>query len=54
MEIEDNPYIMQLEDVNSIPAFKIYKNGSTIKEISGENFESLESSVKMISCTPYN
>ncbi|KAL1821961.1 hypothetical protein ACET3Z_016830 [Daucus carota] len=54
VEIEDNPYIMQLEDVNSVPAFKIYKNGSTIKEISGENFESLESSVKMISCTPYN
>ncbi|KAK1405672.1 DnaJ isogeny subfamily C member 7 [Heracleum sosnowskyi] len=54
VEVEDNPYIMQLEDVNSVPAFKIYKNGSTIKEISGENFESLESSVKMISCTPYN
>lgn len=49
VEIEDNPYILQLEDVNSVPAFKIYKNGSTIKEISGDNCQLLESSVKMIS-----
>lgn len=54
VEIEDNPYILQLEDVNSVPAFKIYKNGSTIKEISGDNCELLESAVKMISSTPFN
>lgn len=54
VEIEDNPYILQLEDVNSVPAFKIYKNGSTIKEISGDNCELLESAVKMISSTPSN
>ncbi|RDX68761.1 TPR repeat-containing thioredoxin TTL1, partial [Mucuna pruriens] len=37
VEIEDHPYLAKSEGVNSIPAFKIYKNGSRVKEIPGNN-----------------
>ncbi|KAL5128680.1 TPR repeat-containing thioredoxin TTL1 [Glycine soja] len=49
VEIEDHPYLAKSESVSSIPAFKIYKNGSSVKEISGNNHELLERSVKLYS-----
>ncbi|XP_058787709.1 inactive TPR repeat-containing thioredoxin TTL3-like [Vicia villosa] len=49
VEIEDHPYLTKSEGVNTIPAFKIYKNGSRVKEISGNDHELLERSVKLYS-----
>ncbi|XP_061345954.1 TPR repeat-containing thioredoxin TTL1-like [Gastrolobium bilobum] len=49
VEIEDHPYLAKSEGVSSIPAFKIYKNGSRVKEIPGNNHELLERSVKIYS-----
>ncbi|RXH74018.1 hypothetical protein DVH24_016840 [Malus domestica] len=49
VEVEDHPYMAKMEDVSTIPAFKIYKNGSRVKEIPGKNHEQLESSVKLYS-----
>ncbi|KAK6940142.1 hypothetical protein RJ641_029673 [Dillenia turbinata] len=49
VEIEEHPYIAKLEGVNSVPAFKIYKNGSIVKEIPGHQTELLENSVKLYS-----
>ncbi|KAG2399948.1 hypothetical protein LR48_Vigan04g189200 [Vigna angularis] len=49
VEIEDHPYLAKSEDVNCIPAFKIYKNGSRVKEIPGNNHELLEKLVKLYS-----
>ncbi|XP_020205622.1 TPR repeat-containing thioredoxin TTL1 [Cajanus cajan] len=49
VEIEDHPYLAKSEGVSSIPAFKIYKNGSRVKEISGNNHDLLERSVKLYS-----
>ncbi|KAM1331446.1 hypothetical protein EV1_043578 [Malus domestica] len=49
VEVEDHPYLAKMEDVSTIPAFKIYKNGSRVKEIPGKNHKLLESSVKLFS-----
>lgn len=49
VEVEDHPYLAKSESVSSVPAFKIYKNGSRVKEIPGNNRELLESSVKLYS-----
>lgn len=49
VEIEDHPYLAKSERLSSTPAFKIYKNGATVKEITGNNREMLESSVKLYS-----
>ncbi|KAJ7959029.1 TPR repeat-containing thioredoxin like [Quillaja saponaria] len=49
VEIEDRPYLAKSEGVNSIPVFKIYKNGSRVKEIPGNNRELLERSVQLYS-----
>ncbi|KAL2317711.1 hypothetical protein Fmac_031587 [Flemingia macrophylla] len=49
VEIEDHPYLAKSEGVSSIPAFKIYKNGSRVKEISGNNHDLLERSVRLYS-----
>ncbi|XP_014502104.1 TPR repeat-containing thioredoxin TTL1 [Vigna radiata var. radiata] len=49
VEIEDHPYLAKSEGVNCIPAFKIYKNGSRVKEIPGNNHELLEKLVKLYS-----
>ncbi|KAJ1406836.1 Thioredoxin-like superfamily [Sesbania bispinosa] len=47
VEIEDHPFLAKSEGVNSVPAFKIYKNGSRVKEIPGNKHELLERSVKL-------
>ncbi|KMT19892.1 hypothetical protein BVRB_1g009410 [Beta vulgaris subsp. vulgaris] len=49
VQVEDHPYLAKSEEVNYIPAFKIYKNGSRVKEIPGNNLELLHNSVKMYS-----
>ncbi|KAK7410535.1 hypothetical protein VNO78_01381 [Psophocarpus tetragonolobus] len=49
VEIEDHPYLAKSEDVNCIPAFKIYKNGTRVKEIPGNNHDLLEKLVKLYS-----
>ncbi|KAF8404577.1 hypothetical protein HHK36_009464 [Tetracentron sinense] len=49
VDVEDHPYIAKSESVSSVPAFKIYKNGSRVKEIPGNDHEYLESSVKFYS-----
>ncbi|KAJ9673807.1 hypothetical protein PVL29_023388 [Vitis rotundifolia] len=49
VEVEDHPYLAKSESVSSVPAFKIYKNGSRVKEIPGNNRELLESSIKLYS-----
>ncbi|KAK6923431.1 hypothetical protein RJ641_011735 [Dillenia turbinata] len=46
VEVEDHQYLAKSEVVSSLPAFKLYKNGSRVKEIPGDNLELLESSVK--------
>ncbi|KAH9611459.1 hypothetical protein KSS87_009109, partial [Heliosperma pusillum] len=33
VEVEDHPYLAKSEEVNYIPAFKIYKNGSRVRDI---------------------
>ncbi|KAI3978516.1 hypothetical protein MKX01_015691 [Papaver californicum] len=46
VEVEENPQLAKSEGVNSIPIFRMYKNGSRIKEIPGTSLELLESTVK--------
>ncbi|KAF7816958.1 TPR repeat-containing thioredoxin TTL1-like [Senna tora] len=49
VEIENHPYLVKSEGVRCVPAFKIYKNGSRVKEIPGNKHELLERSVKLYS-----
>ncbi|KAA0064211.1 inactive TPR repeat-containing thioredoxin TTL3 [Cucumis melo var. makuwa] len=49
VEIEDHPYLAKLENVSSIPSFKIYRNGTIVKEIPASKPHSLESLVKLYS-----
>lgn len=49
MEVEEHPYLVKSEAVSYIPAFKIYKNGSRVKDIPGNNLELLHNSVKLYS-----
>ncbi|XP_074280153.1 TPR repeat-containing thioredoxin TTL1-like [Silene latifolia] len=49
VEVEDHPYLTKSEEVNYIPAFKIYKNGSRVRDIPGNNLKLLETSVKLYS-----
>lgn len=36
VEVEDHPYLAKSERVTLLPSFKIYKNGSRVKEIPGD------------------
>lgn len=50
MDIEDNPYVVKSEGVSVVPAFKIYKNGSRVRDIIDcTNQDLLETSVKYFS-----
>ncbi|XP_050223120.1 TPR repeat-containing thioredoxin TTL1 [Mercurialis annua] len=49
VEVEDHPCLEKSESVTSLPSFKIYKNGSRVKEIPGNNRHLLEKSVKLYS-----
>ncbi|KAI3462057.1 hypothetical protein Pfo_018720 [Paulownia fortunei] len=46
VEVEDYPSLAKSQGVNSFPAFIIYKNGSRAKEIPGDNYDLLESSIR--------
>ncbi|KAK6130714.1 hypothetical protein DH2020_035568 [Rehmannia glutinosa] len=46
VDIEDNPRIAKSEGVKVIPTFRVYRNGSKVKEI-GDNVDKLESCVKL-------
>ncbi|CAL5368638.1 unnamed protein product [Camellia sinensis] len=46
VNIEDHPSLAKSEGVGSSPVFKIYKNGSRVKEIPGNSHDLLESSIK--------
>ncbi|KAL3527753.1 hypothetical protein ACH5RR_012409 [Cinchona calisaya] len=47
VEVEDQPSLAKSEGVNSLPAFKIYKNGSRTKDIPGNNHDLLESTIRL-------
>ncbi|KAL2893865.1 TPR repeat-containing thioredoxin TTL1 [Bienertia sinuspersici] len=49
VEVEDHPYLAKSEVVTYVPAFKIYKNGSRVKDIPGNNLDLLHNSVKLYS-----
>ena len=49
VEVEDHPYIAKSEEVTNIPVFKIYKNGSRVKDIPGNNLDLLLNTVKLYS-----
>lgn len=49
LEVEDHPFLAKSEAVKSIPAFKIYRNGSRVKEVSSNNPELLQRSIKLYS-----
>ncbi|KAI3941015.1 hypothetical protein MKX01_037906 [Papaver californicum] len=48
VDVEEHPYISKSEEVSagSLPTFKIYKNGSRVQDIPGNNHELLERSVQ--------
>lgn len=46
VEVEDHPSLASSEGVNLLPAFVIYANGSRAKEVPGDKYETLESSIK--------
>ncbi|KAI3966958.1 hypothetical protein MKX01_040599 [Papaver californicum] len=49
VDAEEHPYISKSEEVSggSLPTFKIYKNGSSVQDIPGNNHELLERSVQL-------
>uniref|UniRef100_A0A803ME40 Thioredoxin domain-containing protein n=1 Tax=Chenopodium quinoa TaxID=63459 RepID=A0A803ME40_CHEQI len=49
VEVEDHPYLVKSEEVTNIPAFKIYKNGTRVRDIPGNNLELLQNSIKLYS-----
>ncbi|XXG61271.1 hypothetical protein AAC387_Pa04g2972 [Persea americana] len=50
VDIEGNPYVVKSEGVSVVPAFKIYKNGSRVRDIIDcTNQDLLETSVKYFS-----
>ncbi|XP_074321492.1 TPR repeat-containing thioredoxin TTL1-like [Silene latifolia] len=49
VQVEDHPYLAKSEAVSYIPAFKIYKNGTRVRDVLGNNLELLENSVKLYS-----
>lgn len=46
VDVEQSPAIASVENVRILPTFKIYKNGSRVKEIICPTREVLESSVR--------
>ncbi|KAL7104398.1 hypothetical protein ACP275_08G242100 [Erythranthe tilingii] len=49
VEVEDHPLLAKSERLKSLPGFIIYTNGSRAKEVPGDNYELLESSIKYLS-----
>ncbi|KAH9626477.1 hypothetical protein KSS87_006437 [Heliosperma pusillum] len=49
VEVDEHPYLAKSEAVSYIPAFKIYKNGTRVRDVLGNSLELLENSVKLYS-----
>ncbi|KAF9603975.1 hypothetical protein IFM89_039329 [Coptis chinensis] len=45
VDVDDNPNVAKAEGINSLPTFRIYKNGSRVKDISGTDHDLLEDSI---------
>jgi DnaJ family protein C protein 7 len=45
VDVDDQPYLSKSENVSFVPTFKIYKNGSKIKELAGPTHEDLERAI---------
>ncbi|KAG6541934.1 hypothetical protein Mapa_016659 [Marchantia paleacea] len=45
VDVDDLPYLAKLENVNFVPTFKVYKNGSKVLELCGPNEQALERAV---------
>lgn len=46
VNVEESPDIANAENVRTVPTFKIYKNGSRVKEIVNPTSDVLEASVR--------
>ncbi|XP_020275957.1 TPR repeat-containing thioredoxin TTL1-like [Asparagus officinalis] len=46
VDIEECPSLAKSENISTTPAFKIYKNGSNVKDIAGSDFNQLEHYIK--------
>ncbi|KAF5187303.1 Tpr repeat-containing thioredoxin ttl4 [Thalictrum thalictroides] len=42
VDVDDNPHVAESENLVSLPIFRLYKNGSRIKDIPGANHQELE------------
>ncbi|KAI5055406.1 hypothetical protein GOP47_0028927 [Adiantum capillus-veneris] len=49
VDVEENPYLAKTESVNSVPTFKLYKNGTKMKEMLGPSQQALENAVQQFS-----
>lgn len=49
VDVEENPYLAKTESVNSVPTFKLYKNGTKMKEMMGPSQQALEHAVQQFS-----
>ncbi|KAG9132152.1 hypothetical protein Leryth_022632 [Lithospermum erythrorhizon] len=49
VDVEESSDIAKSEGVTAIPAFKVFKKGSILKDIIGKDCDSLESTVKFYS-----
>jgi len=46
VEVEYNQSLVKSEGVCSLPAFRIYRSGSRVEDIAGEDHEALENLIK--------
>ncbi|KAL9229729.1 hypothetical protein vseg_005165 [Gypsophila vaccaria] len=46
VEVEDNKSLMKSESISSVPVFKVYRSGVIVQNVSGEDYESLECTIK--------
>jgi len=48
VDTEANPYLAKAENVDFVPTFKIYKNGSKVMELAGPTQSALENALSHI------
>jgi DnaJ family protein C protein 7 len=48
VDTEANPYLAKAENVDFVPTFKIYKNGSKVMELAGPTQPALENALSHI------
>ncbi|KAK9670457.1 hypothetical protein RND81_13G203300 [Saponaria officinalis] len=46
VEVEDNKSLMKSESIGSVPVFKVYRSGVIVQNVPGEDYESLECTIK--------